>query len=283
MNDQQRSRELGEFLRARRECLCPEEFGLSRRERRRVPGLRREEVAALSGVSIAWYTWLEQGRTIRPSAGALYRIGQTLRLTEDERSFVSLLIASDFGESSSSGRRDPAWLSAMQGTLDAFAATPAILYNTRFDVVAANAAARTVYGRDVASGTNWERNMLWRFFMDDERRQLYPDATADLGIRNLIEALRLNWVNGKDGDMVEELIDEMRSVSHEFDAIWRERKVAKLGIIPGRIQPPGSVRQLRVRYSRFYVPTMPGYAIAALIPSTSEDAAMLRRNVGRRS
>jgi transcriptional regulator with XRE-family HTH domain len=281
MTPQERRQELGKLLRGRRECLRPDDLGLRSGARRRARGLRREEVAARAGVSVSWYTWLEQGRKIRPSAGVLGRICRTLRLSGEEREYVSLLTDQDVRERRRwCGDEWTAHLISMQSTLDAFAATPAALYNTRFDVVAANAPARAVYGGDMASGSRWERNMIWRFFMDEERRRLYPDATADRGIRNLIEALRLGWAS-EDGDSVAELIDEMRTLSRDFDAIWSERKVARLGIIPGRVRPRQSSRPLRVEYSRFYVPTLPGYAIAALIPVSSEDAAMLRSHVDR--
>jgi transcriptional regulator with XRE-family HTH domain len=280
MNPQQRRLELGKLLRGRRECLRPDVLGLPSGERRRARGLRRDEVAELARVSVAWYTWLEQGRKIRPSAGVLGRICRALRLSGEEREYVSLLADQDVRERNQRGDEWAAHLISMQSTLDAFPATPAILYNTRFDVVAANAPARAVYGSDMTSGSSWKRNMIWRFFMDDDRRQLYPDATADRGIRNLIEALRLGWAS-EDGDSVAELIDEMRTTSHDFDAIWSERRVAKLGIIPGRVRPGLSSRPLKVEYSRFHVPTLPGYAIAALIPSSSEDAAILRSHIDR--
>src|SRR5262245_18200332 len=75
-----RRRELGTFLRSRRERLRPEQAGLPPSRRRRTPGLRREEVAQLAGVGVTWYTWLEQGRDIRPSAQVLDAVGRTLQL-----------------------------------------------------------------------------------------------------------------------------------------------------------------------------------------------------------
>src|SRR3954449_1131342 len=77
-----RRAELGEFLRARREALRPADVGLPPGGRRRTPGLRREEVALLAGVSVTWYTWLEQGRRINASTDVLRSIGRALRLDE---------------------------------------------------------------------------------------------------------------------------------------------------------------------------------------------------------
>src|SRR5688500_19809945 len=78
----QRRAELGEFLRARREAVSPEQVKLPRGRSRRTPGLRREEVALLAGVSVTWYTWLEQGRRINASTDVLRAIGRALRLDE---------------------------------------------------------------------------------------------------------------------------------------------------------------------------------------------------------
>src|ERR1700761_2646930 len=79
---------LGKFLRSHHERLSPSQLGLSGAGRRRTPGLRREEVAQLCGVSTAWYTWLEQGRPIRASASALRRIAEALQLSRAERLYL---------------------------------------------------------------------------------------------------------------------------------------------------------------------------------------------------
>src|SRR4051794_18244606 len=98
-----RRTELGEFLRARREALQPADVGLPQAGRRRTPGLRREEVALLAGVSVTWYTWLEQGRRINASRDVLLALARTLQLDEAGRSHV-LALAS--GESHEPGGRN---------------------------------------------------------------------------------------------------------------------------------------------------------------------------------
>ena len=82
------SRLLGDFLRARREALQPRELGLPQRTRRRTPGLRREEVAQLCGISATWYTWIEQGRTTAISPATLVALAQGLHLTDAERAYL---------------------------------------------------------------------------------------------------------------------------------------------------------------------------------------------------
>src|SRR5579863_8812535 len=93
----QRRRELGDFIRAQRERVTPAAVGLVAARRRRTPGLRREEVAELSGLSTTWYTWVEQGRDVSMSPGALARLAQALRLGRAQRQYLFEL----------AGRRDP--------------------------------------------------------------------------------------------------------------------------------------------------------------------------------
>jgi transcriptional regulator with XRE-family HTH domain len=284
MNPDERRRELGRLLRSRRGSLRPEDIGLLSSPRRRAQGLRREDVAAASDISLSWYAWLEQGREIHPSAGALGRICETLRLTEVEREYVALLAnRASRALSSQPGGDTSAQLNMVQRILDAFGETPAMLYNLRFDVMATNASARTIYGADVASCSSWRRNMIWRFFMDPGRRKLYPDATDDLAIRNLIQALRLNWARNSSDEMVGELIAELSAASREFEDIWERHEVARLSIVAGRLLPDQSAEPLRIQYSRLCLPTLPGYAIGAEIPSTAEDVAMLHRLLVRRA
>src|SRR6185437_11103186 len=95
--DEARRAELGEFVRSHRERLTPDMFGMEAGRRRRTPGLRREEIAQLAGVSPTWYTWIEQGRDVSVSAAALLRLARTMRLTAAERGYLFEL----------AGRRDP--------------------------------------------------------------------------------------------------------------------------------------------------------------------------------
>ena len=89
--DEVRRRELGAFLRSRRERITPDQIGLRTSRRRRTPGLRREEVAQLAGVGVTWYTWLEQGRDINPSAQVLDAIARTLLFDAHERAHLFTL------------------------------------------------------------------------------------------------------------------------------------------------------------------------------------------------
>src|SRR5665213_1081833 len=97
VSDQTRRKELGEFVRSHRARLTPDMFGMDFGTRRRTPGLRREEIAQLAGVSATWYTWIEQGRDVSVSSSALTRLARVMRLTAAERAYLFDL----------AGRRDP--------------------------------------------------------------------------------------------------------------------------------------------------------------------------------
>jgi hypothetical protein len=213
---------------------------------------------------------------------AMHRIARALRLSDEEWTYASLLAdrrAWDGTTLLAGGT--PVSLKSMQKTLDAFAAVPALLYDRRFDVLAGNAAARAVYGRDVVCDDKWGRNMIWRFFMDADRRRMYPDAQKDLGIGNLIGVLRMNWAVARDDDGVQVLVDELRRASTEFDSLWTERRLAKIATVPGRVRPFGSDLAITIEYTRFCVPDATGHVLAALVPASEDASIVLQRHLDR--
>lgn len=155
--------ELADFLRRRRECLSPLDVGLPAGKRRRTPGLRREEVAALAGVGITWYTWLEQGRSIKVSTAFLDNVSRVLKLDEIERRHLFLL----------AHQRPPAmagqaWCEVsplVRRLLDDLTLRPAYVLNLRWDVIGWNEAAQNLFGFEQRDAS--ERNMLWMLFADN--------------------------------------------------------------------------------------------------------------------
>ena len=274
--------ELAALLRSHREALQPEDLGFSRGKRRRSRGLRREEVASLADVSTSWYMWLEQGRDIQPSLHSLLRVARALQLSDSEWLYASLLAGFGKAVQACEGSDEAPSLASIQRTLDAFLGVPAALVNSQFEILSSNAAARAVYGNDVAHGDKWERNTLWRFFTDPVRRQMYPDSLMDRGIRNLIGALRLNWANADDGGTaIQELVDQLRSDSVEFDLLWRRREVARLSTVPGCVRPLGSKAAISIAYTRLSIPNAPQYIVAVLVPTDSVSATALERHLNR--
>ena len=168
MNDEERLSELSQFLRTRRERLGPADIGLAPGRRRRTPGLRREEVAQLAGVSATWYTWLEQGRPVRASEAVLERLGRVLRLDPAEHRHLFVLAR---GHPPADPTDAPAIVdSRLQTVLDALP-YPAYAATNGWTVVAWNRAARLVFA-DYEALSGRERNIVWMAFTDPDHRRM---------------------------------------------------------------------------------------------------------------
>src|SRR5438876_7077754 len=144
-----RRRELGAFLRSRRARLRPAEVGLADWGVRRVPGLRREEVAQLANVGLTWYTWLEQGRQARPSASVLAAIADALRLDAHEREYLFALARDPEDQARDGEDRTGALTPAgvgLDNLVRGFEPAPAYAISARFDVLAHNRHARLLFG-----------------------------------------------------------------------------------------------------------------------------------------
>src|SRR5579859_2718071 len=162
---------LGPYLRDRRTRLDPAAFGLSS-ERRRTPGLRREEVAQRASISPTWYAWLEQGRGGAPSADALDRIARALMLTDVEREHLFLLALGRSPEARY--RRTEGVTPRLQRVLDALDPSPALIRTATWDVIAWNRAATAVL-MDYGSLRPEQRNMLRFIFLDPRARSAHYD------------------------------------------------------------------------------------------------------------
>jgi len=215
-----RLQELGDFLRTRRARLTPEEVGLPRGSRRKTPGLRRAEVAQMVGVSVDWYTWLEQGRSITPSTQVLERLVQTLRLDANERNHLFLLAQQ---------QAPPALLleseivsPALQHFLDQFGTRPAFVSGRRWDILAWNDAGCAVFG-DFRRMTTRERNTIWRIFTDPSSRQYVVDWEEDA--RQILAQFRSSCGRYPGDVQLTELIHDLQLRSPEFRAWWPDHEV----------------------------------------------------------
>jgi len=209
-----RRRELGEFLRSHRERLTPAMLGLEPGVRRRTPGLRREEIAQLAGVSATWISWIEQGRDITVSAAALGRLSRVLRLTPAERVYLFDL----------AGRRDPdaapaAEAAPTEGLTDIAAAiaSPAYVLDRGWNALAWNAAAADLF-------TGWldgdaDRNLLRYVFLNPSARTLIADWEERA--RRLAAEFRADYSRDLADPAIHELVDALRRQSPFFDAAWR--------------------------------------------------------------
>lgn len=163
---------LGQFLRARRRNLVRAELGMPRTGRT-TSGLRREEVAFLAGVSVTWYTWLEQGRDVTPSRQVLDSLARTMRMSHTEH--VYLLALAGYSAPHSTAEPTPVTVPAdVQRLLEACADFPAMAVATDWTVLAWNAAYESVYP-NIARVAVADRNFLWLLYTDSYLRALIPD------------------------------------------------------------------------------------------------------------
>jgi transcriptional regulator with XRE-family HTH domain len=219
-------RELADFLRRSRERLRPHEVGLPGGPRRRTPGLRREELSQLAGISADYLMRLEQARSPQPSTQVLAALARALRLTEDERDHLYTL----------AGHRPPAGRLAgnhvrpgLLYLLDQLTATPAQILSDLGDVLAQNAMAQALFG-SVCSvrrhDCDQDHNIVWRWFNDPSVQQAYPADERSHQGRRLVADLRAAVARrGRDADATA-LVERLSASSADFTALWQLHEVA---------------------------------------------------------
>ena len=218
-----RNQELADFLRRARSASDPARAGLPSDGRvRRVPGLRREEVALLAGVSTDYYTRLEQGRPITPSPGVLDAVARALALDQAGHAHLRDLV----GPASRRARDRPAAVQrvrpGLHQFLDALDGQPALVLGRRTDVLASNLMARALFA-DFERMVPAERNYARWMFLTDEARNLFVDW--EIHARAAVESLRLDVGSDLQDRGVEALVAELSERSREFRSWWSEHRV----------------------------------------------------------
>ncbi len=211
---------LAEFLRSRRERLSPADVGLPPGTRRRTPGLRREEVAMLAGVGTTWYTWLEQGRDVRPSAEALSGLAAGLHLDPSEKRHLFVLSGRPPPEAES-----PPAAEVHEGVrrmLASMQAQPAYVTGWRWDLLAWNAASAAVFG-DYAALEGDARNVMHLVFANPHHRSLLTDW--ERLARVTLATFRADTARYAGHPDLERLIATLNQKSPEFRAWWPRHEV----------------------------------------------------------
>ncbi|HEX3835616.1 MAG TPA: helix-turn-helix transcriptional regulator [Steroidobacteraceae bacterium] len=212
---------LGEFLRARREALQPLDLALPQRSRRRTPGLRREEVAQLCGISPTWYTWIEQGRSAAISPATLVALAQGLHLTPAERAYLFEI----------AGRVDPAPTGPVASAGLELAAlvrvirAPAYVLDRYWNAIEWNPAAARLF-RDwlgAVPGRREAPNLLRYVFTHPRSKSFLLDWEERA--RGLVAEFRADTPRMRDDPQRSALIDELGQASREFAAAWRSQRV----------------------------------------------------------
>ncbi|HEX5421882.1 MAG TPA: helix-turn-helix transcriptional regulator [Gammaproteobacteria bacterium] len=217
-NPEQRH-ELGAFLRARRERLRPEEAGIRRgSQRRRTPGLRREEVAHLCRLSPTWYTWLEQGRDVSMSPQALARIATALRLTPAERGYVFEL-AQKRDPEAPVDREPGAPPPILRAALEAMN-VPAYLLDSRWNACGWNASAAELFAAWLGGP---ERNVLRYVFLDPGAPRFIADW--ENRARRLVAEFRADTARGGEDPELQAFVQALREESPRFTGFWNGHDV----------------------------------------------------------
>jgi transcriptional regulator with XRE-family HTH domain len=212
---------LGQFLRARREQLRPDDFGLPPGLRRRAPGLRREEVAALCGISPTWYTWIEQGRTGAVSVDTLGALASGLRLSQAERTYLFQLAARGDPQPAAdpSDQADAHRL----GTLVKAVRSPAYVLDRHWDAVAWNAAAATLFDAWLGGREKRSRNLLRYVFEEPQARDFIRDWPERA--QRLVAEYRADTAAWGDDPVRQALVDVLCRSSPEFRDAWGSQRV----------------------------------------------------------
>ncbi|BBH69978.1 transcriptional regulator [Actinoplanes sp. OR16] len=219
---------LGDFLRARRELVTPAEAGLPGGGLRRVPGLRREEVAMLAGISAEYYLRLEQGRDRTPSAQVVEALARVLKLDAEGAGYLADLARPQPRRTRGrSVEQVPAGIAMLLPTLN----VPAFVVNRYRDVLAANTLAISLSPL-MQPGTN----RLVALFTDPQARTYHPDLDADIG--NVVAQLRAEMGADTDDPRLQSLIGELSLKSEQFRKLWARHDIHRGGNDTGVIRHP---------------------------------------------
>ncbi|MCX0244227.1 helix-turn-helix transcriptional regulator [Streptomyces drozdowiczii] len=263
--------ELGDFLRSRRARIRPEDVGLNSYGRRRVPGLRREEVAQLAGVSVDYYIRLEQGRGPSVSDAVLDAIARVLRLDETEHAYLRTVARPKARAVPARKTQDTSARLVRPGLrllLDMFDRAPAFVLGRRMDVLAWNALGDALAGFSrMPAG---ERNMPRQAFLAPGARELYPDWPAVAA--ETVAYLRLDAGLHPDDKELAALVGELSLKSEDFRRLWADHQVKAKTYGVKRMAHP-VVGALTLPYETLAVPGEPDLSLVVYTPEPGSETA----------
>nr|WP_269769174.1 helix-turn-helix transcriptional regulator [Nocardiopsis gilva] len=271
MREVDRQEELKEFLRSRRARLRPEDVGLVRSSgfsgRRRVPGLRREELAQLAGISIDYYVRLEQGRGGQASPEVLNALAEALRLDEFERAHLYALVRGEDVRTVGEHRQEVR--AGVRALLDALEHVPAYVVGRRLEILAWNELARILIA-DFPALSRQERNLARLTFLDTSARQRYIRWQEKA--EDTVAFVRLDAGRHPDDPQLAALIEELSSNSEDFRRMWSEHDVRDVTHGPKPLFHP-LVGTLQVSFETLQLPDDPDQSVVAYLPEPGTSAA----------
>ncbi|MGW2476774.1 helix-turn-helix transcriptional regulator [Streptomyces sp. NPDC001665] len=263
--------ELGDFLRSRRARIRPEDVGLNSYGRRRVPGLRREEVAQLAGVSVDYYIRLEQGRGPSVSDAVLDAIARVLRLDGTEHAYLRTVARPNARNAPAPRAPGPSVRRVRPGLrllLDMFDRAPAFVLGRRMDVLAWNALGDALSGFSRMPAA--ERNMPRQAFLAPGARELYPDWPAVAA--ETVAYLRLDAGLHPDDKELAALVGELSLKSEDFRRLWADHQVKAKTYGVKRMAHP-VVGALTLPYETLAVPGEPDLSLVVYTPEPGSETA----------
>jgi transcriptional regulator with XRE-family HTH domain len=260
-----RQRELGEFLRSRRERTDPAAVGFPVTDRRRTPGLRREELAALAGVAVSWLTKLEQGRARSVSADVLDALAGALALDDAERAHLFALAGLRFDAGAPTATVTP----AMRRLLDDLDPDPAYILDDGWNIVAWNRAEAALFGGLEAAAAGGPPNLLELTFTDDDLAAMMADHDAELA--RLVSQFRLHRTDWPSSQL-DDLVARLQTTSPRFAQLWSARDVAPFETTRRVFDHPVAGR-LELDHHRLAVLDQPGSQLVVYTSAPGTDSA----------
>ncbi len=264
--DEIRRQELSNFLRTRRARISPTDARLPAPQRRRTPGLRREEVAHLARISVTWYTWLEQKRPISVSVSTLDSLARVLKLDPIERTQLFQLALRQPVADSTFQRETVS--PRFQRMLDHNAGMPAFVMGRRWDVLAWNQAARA-FLFDFEQLPPDERNLVWLIFTNSALRSLIVDWPTRA--RDVLARFRLDYGRHAGDAYFVELIERLNSVSPEFAQWWPRHDILPLTEGCSQYRHP-LVGLILAEHMMFALADNPEVRVVAFLPATEANS-----------
>jgi transcriptional regulator with XRE-family HTH domain len=268
--------QLSEFLKSCRARREPGSVGLVPAARRRSKGLRREDVAALAGLSATWYTWLEQGRNVHPSEQILERLSAALGLSGAERDYLFMLAQ----------RRPPPLIPAHGETLRpavqrmlAAINVPALVHTRRWDVVAWNSIWTRCFP-DFGERAPSDRNLL-RILLTEADFQRNPTEQEEIA-RRILPTVRLDYTQAGDDPVFDALLEELSAACPIFDRLWRSPEISHFreGVYTSVYAQIGPIAFEHTAYSVASSPNLRLLMFSPAEEASAEKFAQLMRKTG---
>jgi transcriptional regulator with XRE-family HTH domain len=261
-----RREHLAQFLKARRDALTPTDVGLPEGRSRRTKGLRREEVALLAGVSVTWYTWLEQGRPINASVDVLDALARTLRLSEAEHQHLLTLATRPSGQHIPESEPAPDALVRLIASMDP---APAYVLGPRWEFLAWNRAQSHLYPM-IDHLADEDRNLLWVMFAEPTARALVADWPEQS--HRILAEFRAGTAEFRTDPAVIALVQRLTDVSAEFAEWWPQLDVAQFETRVRHYRHPRA-GDLAFEYQQLTPSEWPSLKVVCQLPLPGDDSA----------